>query len=88
MDFPRGSGSVLALHESMGRRQLAQAPCVTVAFAKQSRDMAAEPAPGDLHGAISARFSALQLHCCNLTWHRATFQLPHAAAPLSPFCFF
>lgn len=98
VDFPRGSGPVPALHESLGRCQLARAPCVTVAFAKRSRDTAAEPAPGDLCGAISAQLSGAAAplsqpwhgagRCSGTATHHHPVQQPPVSLSTSPrpFC--
>lgn len=90
VDFPRDSGPVPALHESLGRCQLARAPCVTVAFAKRSRDTAAEPAPGDLCGAVSAQLSGAAAPLSQ-PWHgagrcsgTATHHHPVQQPPVSP----
>lgn len=51
-DFARGWGLALALQESLGRCQLARAPCVTAAFAKPSQATTAEPSPGTFAGPL------------------------------------
>lgn len=51
-DLPRGWGLVLALQESLGRCQLARAPCMTAAFAKPSWATTAKPSPGTCAGLL------------------------------------
>jgi len=51
-DFPRVWGLALALQESLGRRQLARALCVTAAFTKPSRATAAQSSPGTFAGPL------------------------------------